>query len=205
VNVTGQYFGASHDLGSLLAPLRAVPGVTVSSGSLDYLTLQLLWAGCLHKSVAACHTVGAAAGGTLPRASFRAKSDYVSTPLSGQARALLADAVERRASQPGSGAILFDSYGGAINRVHPNQTAFVHRNDLFCMQYLSYNGGAAWLSQIYGAMRSHVSGFAYQNYIDAQLGSWRHAYYGSNYSQLESIRRTVDPHHLFNFPQAIGR
>ncbi len=204
-SVSGQYFGASQDLGRLLAPLRGVPGTNVSTGSLGYVTLQLLWAGCLHTSLSACHTVGTAPGGTLARESFRAKSDYVSTPLSGQARALLAAAVERRASQPGSGAILFDSYGGAINRVAPSATAFVHRNDLFCMQYLTYNGGAAWLNQVYANMRQHVSGMAYQNYIDADLSSWRHAYYGSNYSRLESIRRTVDPHHYFNFPQAIGR
>ena len=46
---------------------------------------------------------------------------------------------------------------------------------------------------------------AYQNYIDPALKNWRHAYYGANYSRLESIRRSVDPHHTFNFPQAIGR
>jgi FAD/FMN-containing dehydrogenase len=205
VSVTGQYFGPTQDLGHLLAPLRSVPGASISTGSLAYLTLQLLWAGCLHESVSACHTVGTAPGGTLARASFRAKSDYVSTPLSGQARTILIEAVESRASQPGSGAILFDSYGGAINRVHPGASAFVHRSELFCMQYLTYNGSASWLNQVYGRMRPHVSGMAYQNYIDAQLGSWRQAYYGSNYPRLESIRRAVDPHHYFNFPQAIGR
>jgi FAD/FMN-containing dehydrogenase len=205
VSVSGQYLGPSHDLGGLLAPLRAVPGFSVSSGSLNYLTLQLLWAGCLHKSVSACHTIGAAPGGTLARASFRARSDYVKKPLPPAARALLTDAVERRASQPGSGAILFDSYGGAINRVAPGATAFVHRNQLFCMQYLTYNGGAAWLGQVYAGMRRYVSGTAYQNYIDPQLSSWRQAYYGANYTRLKEIRRAVDPHHYFNFPQAIGR
>jgi FAD/FMN-containing dehydrogenase len=205
VNVSGQYLGSSSDLGGLLAPLRAVRGASVQTGSMGYVPLQLLFAGCEHKSVAACHTVGAAAGGTLPRESFRAKSDYVSKPLPASARNALAQAVENRASQPGSGAILFDSYGGAINRVAPGATAFVHRRQLFCMQYLSYNGGATWLSQIYGRMRPHVSGQAYQNYIDAQLGTWRQAYYGSNYGRLKSIRRTYDPHHFFNFPQAIGR
>ena len=205
VDVSGQYLGPSQDLGRLLAPLRSVRGASVQSGSLGYLSLQLLFAGCEHKSVAACHTVGAAPGGTLPRASFQAKSDYVSTPLPAAARNALVQAVENRASQPGSGAILFDSYGGAINRVAPGATAFVHRHQLFCMQYLSYNGGATWLSQIYGRMRPYVSGQAYQNYIDAQLRSWRQAYYGSNYGRLQSVRRTYDPHHFFNFPQAIGR
>jgi FAD/FMN-containing dehydrogenase len=106
---------------------------------------------------------------------------------------------------PGSGAILFDSYGGAINRVAPSSTAFVHRRELFCIQYLSYNGGAAWLGQTHGAMRPYVSGQAYQNYIDAGLSGWQQAYYGQNYARLKSIRRSIDPHHFFNFPQAIGR
>jgi FAD/FMN-containing dehydrogenase len=205
VNVSGQYLGPSSDLSRLLAPLRAVGGASVQSGSMNYLSLQLLFAGCEHKSVAACHTVGAAAGGTLPRESFQAKSDYVSKPLPAAARNALAQAVENRAHQPGSGAILFDSYGGAINRVAPSATAFVHRRQLFCMQYLTYNGGGPWLSQIYGRMRPYVSGQAYQNYIDAQLRTWRQAYYGSNYGRLQSVRRSYDPHHFFNFPQAIGR
>jgi len=54
-------------------------------------------------------------------------------------------------------------------------------------------------------MRPYVSGMAYQNYIDPLQPHWQWAYYGANYSRLESIRRTVDPEHRFNFPQAIGR
>jgi FAD/FMN-containing dehydrogenase len=72
------------------------------------------------------------------------------------------------------------------------------------MQYLTYNGGTDWLKQTYAAMRPYVSGYAYQNYIDASLTSWQHAYYGANYPRLEAVRRDVDPHHYFSFAQAIG-
>jgi hypothetical protein len=141
----------------------------------------------------------------LDRASFQAKSDYLTGPLSATARGILVAAVEHRQGQPGSGAILFDSYGGAINRIKPSATAFVHRNVLACVQYLTYSGGATWLKSTYASMRHHVSGMAYQNYIDPDLESWRRAYYGANYSRLVKVQRRVDPHHYFSFPQAIGQ
>jgi FAD/FMN-containing dehydrogenase len=205
VNVSGQYLGPASDLGSLLAPLRAVPGASISTGNQGYFGLQMRWAGCLTISYTACHTVGTRPGGTLERASFRAKSDYVAKPLPSAARTKLVEALESRASQPGSGAVLFDSYGGAINRVAPTATAFVHRNQLFAIQYLTYGGGANWLGQAHAAMRPYVSGQAYQNYIDAELGGWQSAYYGQNYARLKTTQRRVDPDHFFNFPQAIGR
>ncbi len=205
VLVAGQYLGPAQDLGRLLAPLRRVAGAGLSSGNQSYLGLQIRWAGCLGRSLQSCHTTGTRSGGALERASFNAKSDYLTAPLSAAARAVLVGAIERRQGQPGSGAILFDSYGGAINRVAPSATAFVHRRAAACIQYLSYDGGSSWLQQTWAAMRPHVSGMAYQNYIDPQLGNWRQAYYGANYPRLVKVQRRVDPQHYFNFPQAIGR
>ncbi len=205
VTVSGQYFGPAADLGRLLAPLRAVGGATVTTANHSYMAAQLLFAGCATVSLTACHTEGTRPGGTLPRASFRAKSDYVGKPLPQAARQVLVSAVEARARIPGSGAILFDSYGGAINRVSPSATAFVHRNVLCCMQYLTYGGGTSWLNSVYAKMRPYVTGGAYLNYTDPDLKRWQTAYYGSNYRRLLSVRRKYDPHHYFNFPQAIGR
>jgi FAD/FMN-containing dehydrogenase len=54
-------------------------------------------------------------------------------------------------------------------------------------------------------MRPYVTGGAYVNYTDPELDRWQHAYYGANYHRLLAVRREVDPHHYFNFPQAIGR
>jgi len=108
----------------------------------------------------------------------------------------------------GGAALIFDAYGGAINRVHAAQTAFVHRRSLFSIQYFSsWTGDGAgdlhWIRSLYGAMRPYVSGFAYQNYIDPDLRSWRHAYYGSNLSRLQSVKRRYDPHNVFHFKQSI--
>ena len=203
-SIAGQFIGPSAALGALLAPLRAVPGASIATGDQGYLGLQLRWAGCLGLSEAACHTVGASAGGTLPRENFDAKSDYLSRPLPAAALSVLTRAIEARTGQPGSGAILFDSYGGAINTVAPSATAFVHRDMLCAIQYLSYNGADAWLADTWSRMRPYVSGQAYQNYIDASLPNWQSAYYGANYPRLQELRRATDPHHFFSFPQAIS-
>jgi FAD/FMN-containing dehydrogenase len=205
VTLSGQYLGPSGNVPGLVRSLSQVPGAQLSFGQQSYFAMQMRFAGCLGESFNACHTVGAWPGGTMPREAFRAGSDYVNKPLSSAARTRLVNAIEERNEQPGSGAILFDSYGGAINRVHPNATAFVHRNSLFCIQYLTYNWGSAWLAQTRAAMRPFVSGFCYQNYIDPTLKGWQQAYYGSNYKRLLAIRREIDPDHVFNFPQAIGR
>jgi FAD/FMN-containing dehydrogenase len=203
VEASGQYLGPSAALSALLGELRAVPGANVSTGQDGYLPVQMLWAGCSSLSQAACHTVGAAAGGTLPRESFDAKSDYLVRTLPPKGLSVLTRAVEARASIAGSGAILFDSYGGAINHVAPDATAFVHRDVLCAMQYLSYNGDDGWLADTWSKMRHYVSGQAYQNYIDASLPRWQDAYYGANYPRLLATRERIDPYHYFKFPQAI--
>jgi hypothetical protein len=206
IHANGQYLGVTGPLPGLLGPLLSVPGARITTLiSRSYLNMQLLLAGCAGMSLSACHTVGTSPGGTMARESFRAKSDYVTRPLNGAGRGVVIQAAERRVAQPGSGALLFDAYGGAINRVDRHSTAFVHRDTLFCIQYLTYDGGAGWLGQTHAAMRPFVSGQAYQNYIDRDLTHWQAAYYGSNYPRLVRTQRRVDPHHFFNFPQAIGR
>jgi FAD/FMN-containing dehydrogenase len=203
VSISGQFLGSDSALDGILGPMRNIAGASVYTSRKAYLPLQLEWAGCEGTSVAACHTVGAGPGGTLPRESFFAKSDYLAKVPSEAAAQSLVDAVASR-SGPGSGAVLFDSYGGKINSIAPDDTAFVHRDQLCAMQYLSYNVGTAWLNDTWHGMRSHVSGQAYQNYIDHSLSGWQHAYYAGNYSRLTALQREVDPHHFFNFPQAIG-
>ena len=204
LSVSGQYLGPASELASLLNPLTGIAGASASYADADYLRLQLRWAGCLDLGLEACHLPDTRPGGQLSRDSFRASSDYVSRPLSSAAIAALLDAIARRSSHPGSGAVLFDAYGGVINRVPPDASAFVHRDALFCIQYLTYNDDSDWLDSTYAALRPYVSGEAYQNYIDPNLTGWRRAYYGRNYPRLVAVRERVDPEHFFRFPQAIG-
>jgi FAD/FMN-containing dehydrogenase len=135
IAANGQFMGPSSGVDQLLRPLLGVRGASLRSNvQLPYFRLQL---GCADIGAAACHTVGTSDHGTLPREAFRAKSDYVATALTHAGRAAMIAAAEA----PGSGALLCDAYGGAIGRVPKDATAFVHREELFCIQY--YGAGRA--------------------------------------------------------------
>ena len=211
LQIFGQYLGPERQLAGLLTPLtKASPPVRYSSGTSTYLDLMLRWAGCLGQSTAACHLV--AEHGTLGRATFAGKSDYVRKPFSAAAvRSLQRGLETRQHAGHGSGAVIMDSYGGAIARVDPGATAFVHRKPLHSMQYFATWGAPAdqspslaWLRALHGSMRSFVTGGAYVNYIDPDLENWQAAYYGSNYARLVTVKHKYDPDRLFRFPQAIG-
>jgi FAD/FMN-containing dehydrogenase len=202
IYANGQYIGQASQLPAVVKPLLGAAGASLAVNTeLPYMQTQLLLAGCTGRTTAACHTVGAAPGGVLPRETFNAKSDYVAKPLPAAGRAAMIAAAEH----PGAGDLLCDAYGGAIGRVAPTATAFVHRDPLFCIQYYGAGASADWIDQASVKLHPFVSGMAYQNYIDPTLHGWQHAYYGRNLARLEATRTRIDPHHFFNFPQAIGR
>jgi FAD/FMN-containing dehydrogenase len=112
--------------------------------------------------------------------------------------------VEARGASPG--ALLIDAYGGALNRVGPAATAFVHRRELASIQYFASGDGTsarAWVDSSRAALAPAFSGAAYVNYIDPHLADWQHAYYGSNLHRLRSVKKRYDPHNLFHFAQSI--
>jgi FAD/FMN-containing dehydrogenase len=211
VTSAGQFFGTREELESLIRPLvNAGSPSRVAVTSRTYMEAVRVWAGC-SGTIAQCHLQPQ---GQLGRSHFKGKSDYANKPLSTRSIATLVAQIEARAGGgAGSGIVLLDSSGGAINRVRKGATAFVHRDGLFSLQYLAYwdaSAGAAvaaanlnFLRRFRAAMHPYVSGFAYQNYIDPDLANWRHAYYGSNFRRLVAVKRRYDPANVFRFKQSI--
>ena len=210
---SGQFFGSEADLAALIKPLATTGTPTrVTTQSRTILDAALFWAGCRNETVAQCHTTPR---GTLARTSFESKSDYAATQLPPAAIATLTKAIDARQADTllGRGSILMDAHGGAINRVPEAATAFVHRSELFSLQYVADAGpnpGAAraaanrqWLVGLHAAMRPWVSGGAYQNYIDPGLAGWQAAYYGSNLARLRKVKHAYDPRNVFRFAQSI--
>jgi FAD/FMN-containing dehydrogenase len=220
IQVGGTYLGSLSAAAAQLDKLYAAAGSPPSSPFMEttsWLHAMLVEAGCASLTVNECHLPTQNPAGKLARASEYAKSDFFTKPLSSQGISALLAGVERfqrAGGAPGAaGGIAFDALGGAVNRVAPGATAFVHRDALFQAQYTTTwpTGSAAaavarqhaWQQSFWQSMRPYASGQAYQNYIDPALTNWRQAYYGANYTQLTKVKATYDPDRVFTFPQAI--
>ncbi len=220
IQVGGTYLGSLGAASAQLEKLYAAVGSDPSSPFMEttsWLHAMLVEAGCASLTVNECHLPTQTPGGQLSRASEYAKSDFFTKPLSSHGIGTLLSGVEslQRVSGAagGTGGIAFDSLGGAVNRVAPGATAFVHRDALFQAQYTTgWTPGAAaagvarqhaWQQSFWQSMRPYASGQAYQNYIDPALTNWRQAYYGANYDRLSQIKARYDPDRVFTFPQAI--
>ena len=216
--VNGVYVGGIAPLETLLEQLtsqiQAAPlSRYVASDSL--LEAMLIEAGCEGQSVDVCHLPSQNPQGQVPRVTAFARSDYYTQVLPREGIGLLVSAIEARqtSSLLRGGGIGSDAYGGAINRVRADATAFVHRNAQFSTQYSADgtvgDSGAViaanqtWLAETWQAMRPYASGASYQNYIDPDLTDWPQAYYGANLARLQQVKAAYDPENLFQFAQSI--
>ena len=112
-------------------------------------------------------------------------------------------------------AFKFFQVGGAINRVGPAETAYVHRGYdwLFTVEAnwwrptdsaLLIEQALEWQQRFYDDVnrRTKATG-AFQNFPDPALADWQRAYYGENLAKLAEVKKAVDPTMRFTFAQAI--
>lgn len=107
--------------------------------------------------------------------------------------------------------IFIEHLGGAMGRVAPEATAFVHRRAPFDLIVIA--GGfrpedteknVEWARATSAAMRPFMSGGAYVNYLDADAGAdaVREAY-GPAYERLIALKEKYDPQNIFRLNQNI--
>ncbi len=216
VQVNGVYCGLPDELERRLARLAGLVGAAGSTfvGGDDYLEAMKVEAGCASLTLAACHTAGQWPGGTLGHTAYAAKSSYVGAPESRERTSQWVAAVERLAREAPSlgGGLAFDGYGGAVNRVASDATAFVHRDKVAGVQatYSWGSGsspdevaaGSRWLRWLGADVIDPAEG-AYVNYIDPTLTDWARAYYGSNRARLSRVKAAYDPADRFRFAQSV--
>ncbi len=217
--VSGVFCGTKTALDSLLSPLMSAIGTAPSGnfqGSNDYISAMQIEAGCSGLTIAACHLPSHNPGGQLSREAYSAKSSYVDAPMTATQTAQMVEAVVNLKSHAPSigGGLAFDAYGGAINRLDSDQTAFVHRDKLAGIQ-ATYSwstftppsviaAGEEWLNWLGTNVFDPQTG-AYQNYIDPTLSDWQSAYYGSNLDRLVRVKAKYDSDDVFSFAQSIPR
>ncbi|NUK21001.1 FAD-binding oxidoreductase, partial [Streptomyces lunaelactis] len=202
-----------------LADSAGSPARSVSVRRRGYRDAMLGYAGCSTFAEAQCHLPGTTPGrntqGALQRETYAAASDFFDRGLSAAGlHALIAATEAFTRISPGQGggggSIALTALGGAINRVDPSATSFVHRRSRMLAQYIgAWRPGTAgsaqqaWLKSAHASMRRYASGAAYQNYIDPTLTDWRRAYYGSAADRLTRLKKQYDPDRIFTFPQAL--
>jgi FAD/FMN-containing dehydrogenase len=191
----GQSVGSESELRSQLRPLTTLqtPSSALTVRSLGFLDAVKHFAGPLEYE------------STL----FKAKSDYVLTPLSAAA---IADMMAALSPIAASGIVLLcDSYGGTIADLAADATAFPRRaGTQYCIQYFSSWTRAAdtpahlaQVANVYAAMRPHMVGASYVNYCDLDLSDYATAYWGGNLARLVAVKQQYDSDNLFHHAQSV--
>ncbi|MFO1058979.1 MAG: FAD-binding oxidoreductase [Dongiaceae bacterium] len=149
-----------------------------------------------------------------PPTYYQERSAFVDRPFGAAA---LAEGFRWLRRWPGTGGycdLRFFQTGGAMNRVAPDATAFVHRRSRWLMVVgLYWNAtderspevlrrGHEWQDAFHGAMLPLAGGGAYVNFPDPSLGAGGPSYYGANLARLARIRTALDPDGVFRFPQS---
>ncbi|MDF2708924.1 MAG: linked oxidase domain protein [Nonomuraea muscovyensis] len=131
-------------------------------------------------------------------------------------RTAVEDLLERLAADRVRGEIRdleFVPWAGAIARVAPGASAFVHRAPRFLLKQAVQVGfratdsrrrdAHAWLCRSWARLSPWASGAVYPNYPDADLEDWASAYYGSNLPRLREVKAAHDPEGLFRHAQSL--
>lgn len=165
------------------------------------------------------------------KACFKAKSDYVRTPISYTGIRVALDLLEKEPK----GYVILDPYGGNMDRISTESIAFPHRKgNLYVIQYMvewkqqendKRDDYINWIKTLYNAMTPYVSWgprAAYINYMDFDLGEmvttdelllnndaveiarvWGEKYFLSNFDRLVRAKTLIDPHNVFANQQSI--
>ncbi|MCG5213791.1 FAD-binding oxidoreductase [Streptosporangium sp. KLBMP 9127] len=154
------------------------------------------------------------------------KSAYMRTRLPEDQVGVLWDYLKRNTTVPLDAVVQIDSYGSAINRRRPDDTATVQRDSVMKLQHQAYwpagqtgDDQLRWIRSLYRDMypygvpahSAHTDG-CYIGYPDVDLGSpewntsgvpWSTLYYGTNYARLQRAKKRWDPNNVFRHAQSV--
>jgi Berberine and berberine like len=108
----------------------------------------------------------------------------------------------------------FTPWGGAYNRVSPDDTAFAHRDEIFLLKHavivepdaqaVEREAARRWLGRSWTMVHQWGSGGVYPNFPDPDLDDWARAYHGANLDRLLRVKERYDPDGFFGFHQSLS-
>ncbi|MFF7153568.1 FAD-binding protein [Streptomyces sp. NPDC008139] len=210
--------GTTAELTSEVARLVALTGAPASQTPASVVPYQPLMMGFFRcaADVTACHRADTTPGGTLPRSAFGLQRSRFFNRLPSRSVWDNAAALFETLRVPGQAHLMeVLPLGGAVRDLRRTDTAFVHRDALFTVNFLVDIGspdaadsagraaGQAFVDNGFRVIDRQSSGETYQNFIDPELPDWRQAYYAENYPRLSAVKHRYDPHGAFRFAQSI--
>ena len=212
VDLYAAVLGPGSDAEHLLGELVTRAGADPSSSSAEHLSFEgtrRYWA-ALGEDGAATEDAAMA----LEPVWLFAKSEFFGRPLPAEAVSALLDAFARNRAAGESRELDFMPWAGAYNRVRPDATAFVHREERFQLKHaVTVEAGASpealraahtRVVRSWGSVHPWGSGRVFQNFADPDLEDWPAAYYGPNLERLMRVKERYDPDNVFRSEQSLG-
>jgi FAD/FMN-containing dehydrogenase len=104
-------------------------------------------------------------------------------------------------------------WGGAYNRVRPDATAFVHREERFQLKHqlviepeastIEEEAAHRQVNRSWASVHPWGSGRVFQNFADPDLEDWAVSYYGPNLERLLRVKARYDPADVLHFGQSL--
>ena len=143
-----------------------------------------------------------------------AKSEFFRRPIPAEAVAALLGAFAGDRAAGESRELDFMPWAGAYNRVRPDATAFVHREERFQLKHAvtvdadaspeRLRAAHAQVGRSWGSVHPWGSGRVFQNFADPDLADGPAAYYGPNLVRLLRVKLRYDPEDVFRTRQTLG-
>lgn len=210
--------GSTAELDSEVARLISLTGAPTARTPTSVVPYQALMMGFFRcaADVTACHRADTNPGGTIPRSAFGLQRSRFFDRLPSRGVWERAAALFESLRVPGQAHLMeVLPLGGAVDDLSRTDTAFVHRDVLFTVNFLvdiaspdaadssGRAAGQAFVDSGFRVIDPQSSGETYQNFIDPELRDWRQSYYAENYSRLSATKRKYDPYGAFSFAQSI--
>jgi hypothetical protein len=210
--------GAPGELDTEIGRLTSMTGPPVArqDARLSYRDLMMTVFGCADLTQDQCQRSGKTPQGQLSRPSFSLERTRLATepwPRSAWEQVVTAFDADPLPAQLRN--LDLHLFGGAVGDLGRTETAFVHRDALFSVNYrvtiqdpaADSSGSRAvarrWVDGGFAVIDPFSNGETYQNWMDPALPDWRESYYAENYSRLTRIKSGYDPYRFFTFAQGI--